>query len=61
MGFNVFEQLLAEELSIQNPSIEEAVESILFDEHHSSFSVIHSFVVFSNQIITVCMMPLENY
>ncbi len=37
MGFNVFEQLLADELSLENPSIEEVVESILFDEHHSSF------------------------
>jgi len=37
MGFNVFEQLLAEELSLENSFIEEAVESILFDEHHSSF------------------------
>lgn len=37
MGFNVFEQLLAEELSLENSSIEEAVESILFDEHQSSF------------------------
>ena len=37
MGFNVFEQLLAEELSLENPSVEEAVESILFDEHQSSF------------------------
>lgn len=37
MGFLVFEQLLAEELSLNNPLIEEAVESILFDEHHSTF------------------------
>lgn len=37
MPFNVFEQLLAEELSLQNPAIEEAIENILFDEHQSSF------------------------
>lgn len=37
MGFHVFEQLLAEELSIENPLIEDKVESILFDEHRSSF------------------------
>ncbi|MFJ7370581.1 DUF4132 domain-containing protein [Lysinibacillus sp. NPDC098008] len=37
IDFTVFEQLLAEELSLQNTLIEEAVESILFDEHRSSF------------------------
>ncbi|QTB22124.1 DUF4132 domain-containing protein [Lysinibacillus sphaericus] len=37
MSFHVFEQLLAEELSLENPIIEEKIESILFDEHRSSF------------------------
>ncbi len=37
MPFNVFEQLLAEELSSQNSAIEEVIENILFDEHQSSF------------------------
>ncbi|WP_285396164.1 DUF4132 domain-containing protein [Lysinibacillus sp. fls2-241-R2A-57] len=37
MHFTVFEQMLAEELSLQNPVIEEAVENILFDEHQGSF------------------------
>lgn len=37
MPFNVFEQMLAEELSLENSVIEEAVENILFDEHQGSF------------------------
>ncbi|MFJ6210917.1 DUF4132 domain-containing protein [Lysinibacillus sp. NPDC092081] len=37
MPFNVFEQMLAEELSLENPAMEEAVEHILFDEHQGSF------------------------
>ncbi|MGC7930541.1 DUF4132 domain-containing protein [Lysinibacillus sp. VIII_CA] len=37
MSFHVFEQLLAEELSLENPIIEEKIESILFDEHRSTF------------------------
>ncbi|MEY9979351.1 DUF4132 domain-containing protein [Lysinibacillus sp. RC79] len=37
MSFNVFEQMLAEELSLENPAMEEAIEHILFDEHQGSF------------------------
>lgn len=37
MPFNVFEQMLAEELSLENSVIEEAVENILFDEHQGTF------------------------
>ncbi|KOP72183.1 hypothetical protein AMS59_18270 [Lysinibacillus sp. FJAT-14745] len=37
MSFHVFEQMLAEELSLENSAMEEAVEHILFDEHQGSF------------------------
>lgn len=37
MSFIVFEQMIAHELSLNNPVITEAVEEILFDEHQGNF------------------------